>query len=102
MKKYSFVDDYVNGFATVSKKNKWGFINEKGEQICELIYDDLYAMVDGFAKVKSKKKYGIINKNGIEVFKCEYDLDEINKIFFDYIKLKNQRKIKINNILFDE
>ena len=37
--KYDWIDCYVNSFAVVSKKNKWGFINEKGEQICELIYD---------------------------------------------------------------
>lgn len=43
---------------------KWGFINDKGEVVIDLIYDDVKYFSEGLAAVKENGKWGFINKEG--------------------------------------
>jgi serine/threonine protein kinase len=57
--------DFFEGFAGVSKKDKWGFINTKGELMWGgLEWDQVWFFSNGFAEVAKDYKYGFINKNG--------------------------------------
>ncbi len=60
-----FIYDDVDGFYNtdtfaVCKNNKWGFINNKGEQIIDFIFDGAVSIETGKAFVKQNGKWGII------------------------------------------
>ncbi|MFC2427333.1 MAG: WG repeat-containing protein, partial [Capnocytophaga leadbetteri] len=56
-----------------SKDGKWGFINQKGEQIIPFLYDDASYFTEGLALVKQGAKYGYINDKNETVFPFIYD-----------------------------
>lgn len=73
IKQYNGAGIFSNGIAKVAVKNgtepaKWGYINNKGETILPLEYDDAYGS-DGTYFTVGKKvgdtvKYGIVDKDG--------------------------------------
>ena len=71
-KKYDYVSKYYSGFAAVRIGYKWGFIDEKGNEICPIKYEfpdnkKLGTFWEGFAVV------GATNGKFVEVcgIKCE-------------------------------
>jgi len=95
--RYTFISQFVNGFAAVETNRKWGFIDEKGNEICPIKYamtyrgniidkiHDIRYFHEGVATValplgeiicgKNKYKtlrYGYINTKGEEVCPCIY------------------------------
>ena len=44
--------------------DKKGFINEQGEEICEIKYDQVWNFENGFAVVRIGDKRGFINEQG--------------------------------------
>ncbi len=52
---------------------KYGFIDIKGNEIIDLIYEDVGHFSNGLAKVKRDGKYGFIDKKGREVIPIKYD-----------------------------
>lgn len=40
--KYDWIDSYWNDLARVSKRNKWGAINTKGEEVIPVVFDNMW------------------------------------------------------------
>lgn len=53
--------------------NKWGFVNDKGEKICNFIYDEVRDYSEGIAAVRLGDKWGYINEEGKEICEIRYD-----------------------------
>ena len=64
---YNFVGIFHDGFVRVKQGNKFGFMNEKGEQICRCIYDSAYDFKDGLGGASRNGKFTVINRNGKEI-----------------------------------
>ena len=60
-KKYDGVWDFQEGLAQVVLNGKWGFVNEKGEEVVPPKYDDVWNFYDGFARVELDNKWGLVN-----------------------------------------
>ncbi|MES2773942.1 MAG: WG repeat-containing protein [Bacteroidota bacterium] len=67
------VDDFNHGLARVNKNNKAGFINNKGEIVIPLEYDEIFIFSEGKAIAKKNKKWGFINEKNETVIPFEYD-----------------------------
>ena len=65
---YESATNFYEGFAAVERNGKWGFINNKGEQIVDFIYQDVArfsnVFSEGLASVKLNNKWGFINHEG--------------------------------------
>jgi hypothetical protein len=63
---YSNAYAFSNGRAAVAKElnRKWGFINEKGEEIIPLIYSRVFSFEQGFAIVQLADKWGALDIDG--------------------------------------
>ncbi len=68
----------------LSKKDgKFGFVNKKGEQVVDYIYDDATEQNEyGFASVKKNGLWGSIDSDGKEVIEPKYNLENNLKIDF--------------------
>jgi hypothetical protein len=73
MKKYDFIDSYIYKLNRVKLNNKWGFINEKFEEICEIKYDYIGIFSSDIACVYLNNKCGFINKQCQEICDIKYD-----------------------------
>lgn len=72
-KQYQYIGNLSDGLASVSLKNKWGFVNEKGEVVIPLIYDAVRDFSGGLAVFKLNDKWGFINTKGEQVVPMSYD-----------------------------
>jgi len=74
---YTSVWPFYEGLAVARKGDfftgKWGYINEKGEEVIPCIYDLAYHFSDGLAPVKRGGKMGFINKKGEVVIPFIYN-----------------------------
>jgi hypothetical protein len=65
----------ANGLARVWVNGKWGYINEKGEEVIKPRFDEAWLFAaNGLAPVKVNGKWGYINEKGKEVIKPRFDL----------------------------
>lgn len=81
--KYDFVQPFSEGRALVNSGDKYGFIDEKGNEVIPIRYEaDLphYSdknigddFKDGLARVKLNGKWGFIDKDGKEIIPAIYD-----------------------------
>ncbi len=75
--KYVKIYEFSDGLAKVeNNKGKYGYINEKGEEVIPPIYDAIiydWISSDSLLGVMKEGKYGYINKEGKEVIPCIYD-----------------------------
>lgn len=63
-----------NGLAPVRRGEKWGFINEQGEDVIEFRYDEARGFGGSdIAAVRIDDKWGCIDAKGREVIPLEYD-----------------------------
>ena len=58
---YDDVLPFVEGYAAVKKGEKWGFINEKGEEITEFLWDSVSTPYQGKVFVAKDGYIGILN-----------------------------------------
>lgn len=65
---------FKNGLSVVKKNEKYGFINEKGNLICDIKYENVHNFINGMAEVKENGKWGFINKEGEPICEIKYDL----------------------------
>ena len=73
-KQYDEIFNFENGIATVRLDEKYGLINEDGEEIVTPMYDwKIYFKSNGLAIVEKDGKYGLINRAGKEVVIPKYD-----------------------------
>ena len=59
--KYDEITDFHKGFACVRQGDKWGYINEKGEEVIPFIYEDTTYFHKDYVAVKKDGKWGFIN-----------------------------------------
>lgn len=77
---------FVDGVLPVKKDGKWGYVNDKGEEITEFIYDaagtggesiwtytKMYASTNGYTVVRQGDKWGLIDNKGNTVVEPIYD-----------------------------
>ncbi len=57
----------------MSKNNKNGYINTKGEWVIQPIFDSVYNFIDGLARVELNGKYGYIDTRGDWVIQPTFD-----------------------------
>ena len=81
---YDQVGYFYSGIAKVRLNNKFGFINEKGEEITEIKYERADEFSAGYAGVSLGGKWGFINAKGEEICKMIYD----QVVWFDEGKAK--------------
>lgn len=65
--------EFSDGLVRVKKNEKYGFINEKGEDIIPCIFDQAYPFSEGYSCVKSNNRWGYINKNGVAIIPFEFE-----------------------------
>lgn len=66
----ALVSNYVKkGWAQM----KYGFVNNKGEEIIPLIYDNADSFTDGYTSVRLKDKWGLIDTTGKIILPLQYD-----------------------------
>ena len=80
-KKYDKVGFFQEeGLARVELNGKYGFINEEGEEVIPLKYDNAGNFSEGLAEVKLNGKWGLVNTKGEEVVPPEYtSIEEARK-----------------------
>ena len=61
---YSGAGYFESGFCPVRKGEKWGFIDENGNEVCDFIFDDVSAVYDGKAYVGIQGVYGVLDLAG--------------------------------------
>lgn len=77
---------FNNGLSRISRDNKIGVINIKGQQLIPCEYSRIYDFKDGYAKVRQDtsflygaNKYGMVSEKGKLIIPCLYDgLGEIS------------------------
>jgi len=70
---YEYIGNFMGGFSRVKRNNKWGFVNEKGEEVGEIKYDLVGFFNSGFAPVMLNNKWGIIDATGKEICEVKYE-----------------------------
>jgi len=71
---YSSIDPFSCGLAMVTKGDKSGYINTKGDEVIELRYSEAMAFSDNVAWVKGTSenaRYELIDKSGEQLFKLK-------------------------------
>ena len=59
----------------MAKDKKWGYINEKGEEVIAISYKDAEIFSDdGLAPVKESKLWGFVDTNGKMVIPAQYNI----------------------------
>ncbi len=70
----NYTGDFINGFATYSTvKNRYGFMNKKGQPISPCIYEAILDFSEGLAAVKIYNKWGFIDSKGKISIAVKYD-----------------------------
>lgn len=65
---------FSEGLAAVNNRNfKFGYINKKGEQVIDFLFDEAGNFKDGFAKFNKDNKFGFIDKTGKERIPPAFD-----------------------------
>jgi hypothetical protein len=67
---------FKEGFAKITSKGKFGFIDKKGNIQVPCTFDFVNDFENGYSVVRIEKKYGIIRKDGSLLVDLKYDLCE--------------------------
>ena len=62
--RYTDIDGYSNGIISVCDNGKYGFINDHGEPICDIIYDSCVHDESIYLAVKQNGKWAYMKQNG--------------------------------------
>ena len=78
IQKYKELGTFSEGYASVKRKNKWGYINTKGEEVILCLYGDANRFSEGLAGIRhdgfwALDYYGFINAKGQEIIPRKYD-----------------------------
>lgn len=91
-KGYDEVGYFADGLAIVSKKGKYGLINEKMELVLPVIYEEKMYNNEGIILLKLNNKYGYADATGKIIIPFKYDFAESfygNKVLA-WVKLNNK------------
>lgn len=75
---FDFCSDYcgvwfVNGYLKAKRNNKWGFVNEKGLEVIDCVFDSTGYFYMGLALACKNGKWGVINDKGELIIENKYD-----------------------------
>ena len=70
--KYSEYRRLSGDYYTVKLAEKWGIINEKGEEVIPCKYDEVSLWSDSVVRVGLDGKYGFVALDGKEIMPCKY------------------------------
>lgn len=70
---------FSEGLAKVAVKNrdgslKYGFVNEKGELVINVQFEEAHSFSEGFAAIRQKGKWGFIDKKGNTVINPQFEI----------------------------
>ena len=63
---------FTEGLAPISVNNKWGFVDEKGEEIISPQFDEVHPFHNGLARIRRDSINGFIDKSGELVVSSKY------------------------------
>lgn len=94
---YHDIGKFKNGYAKVTKNNKYNFIDESGKLVSDTWYDYVFSFEDGKALVNTDNKYNYIDTKGKIINKNWFDLDSngsilIEEVHSSYLLLTNNGK----------
>lgn len=72
-KQYDYVDDCICGLAKVNKDGKFGYVDQNGNVIIPLIYQDAMTFNEGYAAIKLDNKWGFVDSTGKVIISPEYE-----------------------------
>lgn len=72
-KQFDYVDDIHCGLSLVGKGDKKGFVNQKGDLVVPLVYEDAMGFCEGLAAVRKAGKWGFVDSTGKESISFEYE-----------------------------
>ena len=58
---YDDAKNFMDGYAPVKRNEKWGFIDMNGDEVTDIMFDDVSCLYQGNAYVSVDGVYGIIN-----------------------------------------
>ena len=85
------MNPFYDGLALVEKQNKYGYINTKGEQVINLIYESAHDFKQGLGLVRQNDKAGFIDNTGKIVLPLRYDFIKYNPMFGSITVEKNNK-----------
>lgn len=71
--KFDWIDQYNEGLAPYSDKNKWGYIDREGKIVIEAQFDQVLGFSEGLACVNINNKWGYIDLTGNIIIKPQFD-----------------------------
>ena len=72
--------------AQVRIKDRWGYIDVRGNTAVPCIYEACEPFQDGTAKVRRDGRWGLLNSQGEEILPCEYDtLEKEEAVVIHYL-----------------
>lgn len=90
---YDAISIFESKYILVKSNKKWGLLNQKGESIIPIIYDNILKIDDINDKifyVMNDGKVGLVNNNGKEIVSPIYD--RISRFNDDYFELELNQK----------
>jgi hypothetical protein len=69
-----FTSAFSDGMMMVMLNKKFGFVNDRGEEVIAPLYDEAYPFHEGMAAVRNNKAWGFIDKTGKEMVAPRYEL----------------------------
>jgi len=87
--KYSYAEDFSEGYGVFEEKLKFGYLDSKFKLVIPAEYDDAGAFNDGLAYVCKDGKYGYIDKKGKIVIDLQYDYISSFKDGFAIARIRN-------------
>ena len=70
--RYYDVGEFVNGLCRVSDGDYWGLVNDQGDEIVSLEYDQIVLLRDSLLVVELKNQFGVMHANGNMIFEISY------------------------------
>lgn len=93
-KGYTIVDDFNDGIARARKNEKWGYINEEGNEIIPCEYDSIQNFENGLCKAKKDEKLFHIDLEN----NAYYTEKECEIFIITYKEIAKRREINANRI----
>lgn len=70
---YDSKEEFIRGYAVVSKDGKYGLINEDGEVVVPIQFEKVSNFIGEYARVQVGNKIGFVDKSGKVVIAPKYD-----------------------------
>ena len=70
--RYYDVGEFVNGLCRVSDGDYWGLVNDQGEEIVSLEYDQIVLLRDSLLVLELNDQFGVMHANGNMIFEISY------------------------------